>query len=198
MESTSELVWLYVKRRPFLKEILREKVVNFSSLARKISLEAFGSKKRSPAVKMALVRLAARMQQKGENLEGRIFKVLKDSSLSIKSKIAIVISTKRLDAKYLSCVESNGSLTYIMEEKELEKLRRQKAVIKLERNLSLISIHSSPSLEETPGVVAHLLNSLADEGINVLEFISCYTDTLLVVRAPDTTRTYEVLGNLLG
>lgn len=49
MENISELVWLYVKKRPFLKEILREKIVNYSALARKISVEVLGaSRSRMP------------------------------------------------------------------------------------------------------------------------------------------------------
>jgi len=197
MESISELVWLYVKRRPFLRETLAERTVNYSALARKISLEAFASKRNANAIKMALVRLSARMQEREENLEGKILKLLKESSLSIRSKIAVAISAREIAGiKYLSSVESNGAITYVLEEKELQKLHRQKSIIKMERNLNLISIHSPPSLEETPGVVAHLLSSLAGEGINVIEFISCYTDTLLIVRAADTTRAYEILGKL--
>ena len=44
-ENISELVWLYIKKRPFLKEIVREGIVNYSALARKISVEVFGTKK---------------------------------------------------------------------------------------------------------------------------------------------------------
>jgi len=198
MESISELVWLYIKRRPFLKETLVEKTVNYSALARKISMEALGSKKNANAVKMALVRLSCKMQGEDENLEGKILKVLKGSSLSIKSKVAVVISLRELEGiKYLSYAESGGTITYVLEEAELAKLRRQKSIVKTEHNLNLISIHSPPTLEETPGVVAHLLNSLASEGINVVEFISCYTHTLLLVRAADTTRAYEILSKLM-
>ncbi|VVB58539.1 ACT domain protein [Candidatus Anstonella stagnisolia] len=198
MESISELVWLYIKRRPFLKETLVEKTVNYSALARKISIEAFGSKKQQNAVKMALVRLSSKMQGEDENLEGKILKVLKGSSLSIKSKVAVVISLRELEGvKYLSYAESGGTITYVLEEAELAKLRKQKSIVKTEHNLNLISIHSPPALEEIPGVVAHLLNSLASEGINVVEFISCYTHTLLLVRAADTTRAYEILSKLM-
>ena len=75
---------------------------------------------------------------------------------------------------------------------------RSRALKKSESNLNLISIHSPEELEDVPGVIAHILNSLAMEGINVVEFISCYTDTLLVVRQPDTARAYEMLSSLMG
>ena len=114
-----------MKRRPFLKEILRERIVNYSALARKISSEAFGSKKHQNAVKMALVRLSKRISEKEEDLEGKILDVLRKSSLSIRSKVAVVISSRELDGlHYLSYAESRGIVTYVIEEKELIKVRK--------------------------------------------------------------------------
>ncbi len=193
--SISELVWLYVKKRPFLKEILRSKIVNYSALARKISREAFGTASKRNAVKMSLVRLSERLSEKEESLEEKILLTLKKSSISIRSKVAVVITARELEGiRYLSYAESKGITTYILEEKDFEKLSagRQK-VLRSEPNLNLISIHSPPELEDTPGVCAHMLDALATEGINIIEFVSCYTDTLLVVRQSDTVRAYELL-----
>lgn len=194
MEKISELVWLYIKRRPFLKEILREGIANYSALARKICKEAFGNLDQKNAVKMALVRLSKRMLEKEADLEGRILAVLQDSSISILSKVAVVITTKEIDAQSLSAVEGKGFFTYILEEKELKKIRKSKSILLTKTNLNLITIHSSPELEDVPGVISHVLNALASEGINVVEFVSCYTDTLLVIRQADTTRAYEILS----
>ena len=196
-QNTSELVWLYVKRRPFLKEILREKIANYSALARKISVEAFGNKKKENAIKMALVRLSAKMAEKEEDLEGKILKILQGTSLTIKNKVATVICSRQLEGiNYLSFVEGKGFFTYIIEEKDLESVRRTKTTILIESNLNLISLHSPPTLEETPGVIAHILDALASEGVNVVEFVSCYTDTLLVIKQIDTSRAFEILSAL--
>ena len=198
-ENISELVWLYIKRRSFLKEILREKIVNYSSLARKISLEVFGTKKNQNAIKMALVRLGHKIQDKSEDLEGKILKILKDSSISVRNKVAVVVSLREIDhLKYLSYVESKGSITYIIEEKELETVKKSKNVLHTETNLNLITIHSPIDIEETPGVNAYLLDALASEGINLAEFVSCYTDTLLVIKQADTTQAYAVLNQMMS
>ncbi|MBS3068022.1 ACT domain-containing protein [Candidatus Micrarchaeota archaeon] len=196
-ENISELVWLYIKRRPFLKEIVREGIVNYSALARKISIEVFGSKKHQNAIKMALVRLTSKIREKEEDLESKILKVLKDSSISLKSKVAVVISAREIEQlKYLSYVESKDTITYVVEEKELENVRKSKNVLHTETNLNLITIHSPPALEEVPGVIAHILDALSAEGINIAEFVSCYTDTLLVIKQADTARAYEILDGL--
>ncbi|MEW6748564.1 MAG: ACT domain-containing protein [Candidatus Micrarchaeota archaeon] len=197
MESTSQLVNLYVKQRPFLKEVLRQGVVNHSALARKICIDAFGGLERESAVKMALVRMAARMDKTESDLEGKILEILAKSSMVLKNKVAVVISPRALEGLHpLSQVESGGHLTYIVEQKELEGLALKGA--RVEKGLNLITIESPESVEEVPGVISHILGSLSSEGINVVEFISCYTDTLLIVRAADTARAYRVLSGMMG
>ncbi len=196
MENISGLVWLYVKRRPYLKEVIREGVVNYSALARKISIEAFGDVKRENAVKMALIRLTKRMEELESDIEGRILELLKRSSMLIKSKVAVVISTRQLEGvKPLSFAKSGRHITYIIEQRELEKLDKKPA--RMEGNLNLITIESPEELEEVPGVISYILGALASEGINVVEFISCYTDTLLVVKQADTERAYSILSRIM-
>jgi hypothetical protein len=197
MENVSELVWLYIKKRPFLKEMLRERIANYSALARKINLEVFGDRKRTNAVKMALVRLTGKITEKEEDLEGKILHVLKASSVSVRSKVAVIIASREIEGlKYLSYVEGKGYITYVVYEKELENTRKSRSVMNSVANLNLLTIHSVPELEDTPGVIAHVLDSLAAEGINVVEFISCYTDTLLVIKQADTARAYEIISDL--
>ncbi|VVB98311.1 ACT domain protein [uncultured archaeon] len=73
---------------------------------------------------------------------------------------------------------------------------RSKSIIQAEENLNLFILSSSPDIEDTPGVISTVLHLLAAEGINVHEFISSYTDTLLVIREADTSRAYELLSAL--
>jgi hypothetical protein len=199
MENTSRLVWLYVKQRPFLKEVIRQGVVNYSALARKISIDAFGSLRKENAVKMALIRLGGRMDQIESDLEMKILSVLRKSSMVVKSKVAVVISKREIEGiRPLSHVKSGRHMTYIIEQRELENLPGRRYLWKSEENLNLITIESPEELEEVPGVISYILGALASEGVNVVEFISCYTDTLLVVKAADTEKTYRILSSIMG
>lgn len=198
-ESVSELVWLYVKRRPFLKEVLRQGIVNHSALARKIASEVFLDESRTGAVKMALIRLSAKMGRSEEDLEGRILEVLRRSSMVIRSKVAVAIASQPIEGiEALSYAKSGRHITYILEQKDLERARKARAMVKVDENLNLIVIESPEELEDVPGVISHMLGALAMEGVNVVEFISCYTDTLLVIRASDTERAYAVLYRIMG
>jgi hypothetical protein len=197
MAKTSELVWLYVKRRPFLMDFLRSGTVNYSALARSISSEAFGGKAQN-AVKMALIRLSTKMDKEEAGLAGRIRAVLRKSSLVAKSKVAVVIAKRELPIlSPLSVSRSGRNVTYIVEERELERLKDRRAVWKIEENMNLITIESPEELEEVPGVISYILGALASEGINVVEFISCYTDTLLVVQQSDTESAFRILNGVM-
>ncbi len=197
-EIISELVWLYVKRRPFLKESLRDRTVNYSALARKIAIGAFGSIKDQNAVKMALIRMGSRLDKIEDRLEGRVLAVLKKSSMVIKNKVVVLIARKEIEGiGPLSYARSGRHVTYILEQREFDAIPK-KLVWKSEENLNLITIESPEDVEEVPGVISHILGALASEGINVVEFISCYTDTILVVKQADTARAYQILSGLMG
>lgn len=198
-ENISELVWLYVKKHPIIKASIKENLINFSSLARKISLELFGNIKKVNAIKMALFRHSLKLSKIQDNLEDQIMNVLRKSSLTIKTKVSVLISSREVPSlKYLSYVESSGTITYIVEDNELEKIKKSKFSLNTETTLNLIVVHSPPSIEETPGVISYLIDSLSSEGINIVEFVSCYTDTLLVIRQADTSRAQEILNNLMN
>ncbi|MFH1785621.1 MAG: ACT domain-containing protein [Candidatus Micrarchaeota archaeon] len=196
MTSTSELVWLYLKQRPFLKDIIRAGIVNYSSLARKIA-DDIGSENED-AIKMALIRSSKRIEKMQDDLEGRILNVLKKSSMIIKNKVVVAITKKEIDElKPLSHAKSGRHVTYILEQKDFEKIPK-KMIWKSEENLNLITIESPEDLEEVPGVISHILSALASEGINIVEFISCYTDTILVVKQADTARAYQILSDVMS
>ncbi|MGB9719818.1 MAG: ACT domain-containing protein [Candidatus Anstonellales archaeon] len=149
------------------------------------------------AVKIALIRISKRIAEKEINVEEKLIDLLKRSSISIQTKIAVVISRKELGIKAISFARSGGHTTYIVEENEAKKIKKEWGVKSIRENLNLITIRSSEELEEVPGVIAFLLNALAYEGINIVEFISCYTDTLLVVKEADTHKAYEVLSAIM-
>ncbi|MBI5222971.1 ACT domain-containing protein [Candidatus Micrarchaeota archaeon] len=198
-ENVSELVWLYVKKRPLIKSALKDGIVNYSALARRISHDLFSGSKKTNAVKMALVRLYSKLSKNSDELESKILDVLQKSSLSIKTKISVIITRGEIERlKYLSYVESRGIVTYVVDDLELEKVKHSKLLIQIEKNLNLIIIHSPPSIEETPGVISHIIDSLSAEGINIVEFISCYTDTILVIKQADTTRTHQIIADMMS
>ena len=196
MEKLSELVWLYVKGRPSLREGLKYGIINHSALARLIMDELGIPEDKFDALKVALIRTSRKLAEKEIGGEEKILKVLQGSSISIQTKVAALVSRKELDVKAISQVKSGEYITYLIEEKELGKIKKERGIKLTTRNLNLVTIKSSEDIEETPGVIAFILNALAHEGINVVEFISCYTDTILAIKESETAKAYDMLSSI--
>jgi aspartokinase len=194
MEKISGIVWLYVKGKPSLREGLKYGLMNHSSLARMLMHELGIPKKSFSAVKAALIRISKKLGDSEIEGEEKMLRVLKGSRISVETKVAAVVSSQKLDVKPISQAKSGEYYVYLLDEGEISWKRKMPWLVRTTRNLNLITIRSPVDIEETPGVVAFILNALAYEGINVLEFISCYTNTLLAVREKDTARAYELLS----
>ncbi len=196
MEKISGSVWMYVKGRPSLREGLKYGIMNHSSLARMVMHELAIPEKSFNAVKASLIRISRKLGEGEIEGEERLLKVLRGSTISVETKVAAVVSSKKLELDAISQAKSGAYHIYLVEEGKIQKtkLGKTEGVVRMTRNINLITIRSSEEIEETPGVVAFILNALAHEGINVVEFISCYTNTLLAIKEKDTARAYELLS----
>lgn len=66
-------------------------------------------------------------------------------------------------------------------------------ILRVRKGLVELGVTSPESIEEVPGVMAFLLASLATEGMNVLQVMSCYTDTILVLEEKDLMEAFRIL-----
>jgi hypothetical protein len=198
MATVSELVWLHVKRRPYLRETLKSGAANYSRLARAVSREIFGRQERFSATKAALIRIAARLCAEESAEEAKTIEVLKDTTISITGSVAAVTSSMPLKLDAIAYVKSGGTYTYIISEKEAVRVSRLKCVLSCKAGQNMLTLSSSKVIESTPGVASLILMQLASEGINVTELISAYTDTILIIRQSDTERAYGMLLELMG
>jgi aspartokinase len=194
MTSISENVWLYVKGKPYLQEALGNGIANYSALSRMIGAEM--GLRNFDAIKAALLRLNRKMKKERRNTEQKVLKVIRSSRLEMRDRIAVAIANKKLDVNAIASAKSASGYTYIMESGLIDRVK-DGDFIKVQKNLSMITIVSPENLEDTPGVLVYLLSSLASENINVIEFVSCYKDTLLVFKDADIIKAFEILSERL-
>ncbi len=193
MAKISELVWLWVKQRPHVQEALEKRIVNHSALARVINREIKGS---DEAIKMALIRIARKLRKKKKYFEKRILSILRDSTLEVRSKIAIVVSRKRIEGDFIAEAKVTSGYVYVVEESDLRNIKK-KGIIEVEKNLDLIRINSPKEIEKIPGVTSYLLDSLSSENINLQHIIACHRDTLMITSEVDTPETFKILSEKL-
>jgi len=46
-------------------------------------------------------------------------------------------------------------------------------------------------------VFVYVMSLLSEEGINLLEAVSCYTDTIFIVSKEDTMRAFDILSSCI-
>ena len=183
----------YLKNKPYLLEALEKDIVNLSELSRQIQTEL--KINNTTATKAALRRFAEELRKHKQRREEKVLQILKRSAISVYDRKSVIITSKELEKESGMKVDLPGKFVYLLDRSELPE--RISALVKHE-NCTLIVINSPIELEATPGVVAFLTSMLAEQNLNIIEFISCYTETVIVVEKKDSLKTYEVLTNLIG
>ena len=194
--TTANLVRLYLKRRPQLLSMVNRGLCNYSALARRLQKEIFpGRKDEFTAIKASLLRLA-REEEGGRDWERGVEKILRASSVEVRTHVAVASSGGGTGVPVIAMSNSKSGVMSVVDSSYCAQLRKKG--IRVIDDLTLVILCSPPELQDTPGCVSAILDAIAAEGINVLEFISCHTDTLMVVRNADAVRIYEILANLTG
>jgi aspartokinase len=183
----------HLRNKPYLLEALEKGIVNLSELSRQIQEEL--KTDNTSAVKAALRRYAEELQRHKQKREEKVLHVLKRSGIAVYDRKSVMITAKELEGKSGMKVDLLDKHVYLLDRSELPE--RINALVKHE-NCTMIVVHSPEELENTPGVVAFLTTLLSEQNVNMIEFISCWTETIIVVEKKDSLKAYEVLSNMVG
>jgi hypothetical protein len=191
--SIAQNVRSHLQNKPYLLEALEKGIVNLSELSRQIQEELKISK--TSAVKAALRRFSEELQKHKQKREEKVLQVLKRSVIALYDRKAVTITTKEINTKTAMKVDLLDKYIYLLDRADLPK--RFNALVKHD-NCTMIVMHSPEELEATLGVVAFLTTVLAEQDVNMIEFISCWTETIIVVEKKDSLKAYAGLSNLVG
>ena len=197
MATTANMIRLYLKRRPQLLSMVNNGLCNYSALARRLQREIFPNKKSEfAAIKAALLRLARDRGREEVDWEKGVERVLRASTVEIRSDVCVVSSKGSVGVPVIATSNSKSGVMSVADASYAKELKKKGFGII--DGLTLVILCSPRDLQDTPGCVSVILNAIAAEGINVLEFISCHTDTLMIVRNADAVRVYGILSDLIG
>lgn len=209
MATTAQLTEQYLGEHPSIKDCLKNRVINYSKLARKIGQELGIEKKTSmEAILVACRRYAAKLKTE-KAVEDKIRSILKQSELEIKNKIIALIINRTMYTESLLelekkvrrqsgvfyAIEGTHTLTILTSEKYLDDLKNMfgKDILKVSKGLVMVMLKSPEDLESTPGVIAYLYSAFAEHGINIAETMSCWTDTIFVISEQDIPVVMKLL-----
>ncbi len=190
-KSVARLVREAIQMRPSLLDALKLGIVNYSALARMLQEEiGEGS---TEAVKAAVIRIAENLSKDRRLQEEEVRSILKESKVRLQDKIAVLISPIKLDIPYLVTAYLTDSYVYIVDQTTLSKnLDKQVQVMS---NLVALVLLSPDRVETTPGFVAFVTQLLGGHDINIIEFISCFTNTIIVLESKDALKAFSLLQN---
>ncbi len=206
--SAAELTRRYIDRHPSIRACISKDLINYSSLSRLIMKEL--GVKNEEAVLAASRRYAMKLAK--TDYEGDILKVFESSRLELKTRICIVVAknewivlknledvVKKILAEKstMQVLQSTNGITVISEDKHIPIITKaigHDHIISVRENLGEITLKSPPVIEETPGAFAFIMGMLSEQGINLLEAVSCYTDTIFIVSREDMMRAFDILS----
>jgi aspartokinase len=183
----------HLRNKPYLLEALEKGIVNLSELSRQLQTELKTND--TSAVKAALRRYSEDLQKHKQKREEKVLQLLKRSGIVVYDRKSVIITSKELTSEAGMKVDLLDKFVYLLDRSDLPQ---RIAVLVKHENCTMIVIHSPEELEATPGVVAFLATLLAEQNVNIVEFISCWTETILVVDKKDSLKAYEILSNLVG
>jgi len=201
----------YIASHPSVADALKMDIVNYSALARKIGREL--GIRREEAV------LAACRRYPVEKLRGysedAIRRMLQKSRIQTRTKVATITVVEGVDVlqrlgdvveelldenRVCRLIQVSQGTVIIVDDDSLSRVTkrlRSEHLIGVTRGLVEIAVTSPETIEKTPGLLAFLSGALASRGINIVEEMSCYTDTIFLLDRKDMTRAMEVLAQNL-
>lgn len=200
----------YISEHPSIKDCLKKKLINYSSLTRLIANELGIDKKSNfDAILIACRRYAEKLKKDIE-VEKNILEILKKSKLEVRNKIIAAVIEKDIDFKniiemekevkeknhdVMHVIEGANSITIITSIDFLDEIKNsfKNKILKINKDLVEIIVKSPVELENTPGVMAYLYSLFGEHGINIVETLSCYTDTIFVINEEDLSKAMGVL-----
>src|SRR5213593_3033506 len=211
MATIARQVRDYIGGHPSISDALKMDIVNYSALARKIGREL--GIRREEAV------LAACRRYPVEKLRGysedAVRRMIQKSRIQTRSKVATITVVEGVDVlqrlgdvveelldenRVCRLIQVSQGTVIILDDDSVSRVTkklRSEQIIGVTRGLVEIDVISPETIEKTPGLLAFLSGALASRGINIVEEMSCYTDTIFILDRKDMTRAVEVLAQNL-
>lgn len=196
--SIAERVRNWLENKPYILEGLEKDLINLSELSRVIQREL--KVKNIQAIKASLRRHSEKLRKIKQRREERVLEILRESKISLEDGVSVAITDKDMAIENQAKVKLDSYYLYLTEKSQINKIRNNfKAnLINTYENCTALILSSTIKIERMPGVVAFLTSLLAQQNINILEFISCYTKTIIVVERIDALRSYQILSRMIG
>ena len=211
MATTAKSAREYISSHPSISDAIKMGIVNYSALARLICRE-LGIRKEE-AVLAACRRYPVEKLKK--YMEDATRQVLEKSRIETRTRMATVTVVPGIDVlqrlgdiieelldenKVCRVIQVSQGAVVIVDDDSVTRLTRklrEDQIIGINKHLVELAVTSPENVERTPGLLAFLSSALASRGINIVEAMSCYTDTIFVLERENMTAAIEALAQFM-
>jgi aspartokinase len=146
--------------------------------------------------------------------EKPIASILARSTISVRTDVAKLSAAKSRKTiekvakamiqnvgNFISVSESIMSITLIFDDVLLDDVKAMFAhddILEIEDELAAIIVHSPEEIIKTPGCAIAFYNQLARRHINIEDTVSCYTDTIMLVKMEQVGKAFNALTDLIS
>jgi len=209
-DSIAEVVRRLVDSEVAVQESLAKGYANLSALARLLKPKVeriLGKEVSFESILSALKRVKPRYG--GSESVNR---VIARSTLSVRMDLAKVSVEKgrrtlslmgrlisELHESLIQASTSLSAITLIFDERVKDRVLKAlgRDVLEFGDGLAAVIVQSPKEIVETPGCMIAFYNQLSREGINIEDTVSCYTDTIIVIKRKDVGRAFSALSRLI-
>jgi len=209
--SLSKTVQFLIENDPSLQDALERGYGNFSAMARLLKPkveEVLGKEVTIEGLITSVKRVKARYKPGLEYL-----KIIAESVINLRTdvaKISLEKTRRNLEkARLISAdfpeaffqvLEGATTLTMVVDERIFNEVRsvfRKEEMLDEKRNLAAVIVQSPRGIVNTPGCIVAFYNPISRGQINIEETISCFTETIIVLRMEDAARAFSLLTDLI-
>jgi len=209
--SLARIVQTLIENDPPIQDALERGYGNYSAIARILKPKVEEILGRNVTLQGLITSVKRTRAQYIRNIE--YLKVVAGSTISLRTDIAKISVEKirrtlettrriilRFPETFFQVLEGTSTLTLIFDQRIFEKVHsifRPEDILDEKRNLAAIIVQSPREIVDTPGCIVAFYNPISRAQINIEETVSCYNETIIILRMKDISRAFTILTDLI-
>lgn len=212
-KSITEAVRETISNDLSFQDSLQRDYCNISALARLIRPQIDHMLGRDTSIESIIT--ALKRSKHDYNVQQKpIAAILAASTITVNTDVAKVSAKKskktiekvakamiQSTGNFISISESIMSITLVFDDLLLQDVKGMFAhddILEIENSLAAIIVHSPEDIIKTPGCAIAFYNQLARRHINIEDTVSCYTDTIVLVKMEQVGKAFNALTDLIS
>jgi len=210
--SLAKAVQYLIENDPPIQDAIERGYANFSAIARLLKPKAeelLGRKVTLEGMITSVKRARTKYRPSRKQL-----RVIAESVITIRTNLAKISLEKtrrnlerarlisaEFPEAFFQILEGTSTLTLITDERIFSRVRlkfEDAEILDERQNLAAVIVQSPKDIVDTPGCIMMFYNAISRRQINIEETISCYTETIIVLRTEDSVKVYSILADLIS